>query len=74
MPYMTRFISFTKSNAMVLFSERSKVDSSSDMKKRKRIEKKEDSCEMSDFVSIQSLSNSEKTILVCHSVRKHFMT
>ena len=58
---------------MILFFEHLKVVSSSDMKKRKKIEKKKDFCEMSDFVSIQSLSNSEKTILVHCSVRKHFI-
>ena len=70
---MIRFVLFTKLNVMILLSEHSKVVSSSDMKKRKRIEKREDSCEISDFVNIQLLSNSEKTILVCCSVRKHFM-
>ena len=34
---MIRFVSFTKSNAMVSPSGRTKVASSSDMKKRKRI-------------------------------------
>ena len=71
---MIRFMLFTKLNVMILLSEQSKVASSFNMKKRKRIKKREDSYEMSDFMSIQSLSNSEKTILVYHSVRKHFMT
>ena len=71
---MIRFVSFTKSNIIISFSEHLKVISSSDMKKRKRIEKREDFCEMFDFVNIQLLLNSEKTILVYYSVRKHFMT
>jgi len=52
MSYIIKFILFTKLNAMILFSEHSKVVSSSDMKKRKKIEKKENSCKISDFMSI----------------------
>jgi len=49
---MIRFILFTKLNIIILLFEHSKVVSSSDMKKRKRIEKREDFCEMSNFVNI----------------------
>ena len=65
---------FTKLNVIILFSKHSKVTSSSDMKKRKKIEKREDFCEMSDFINIYAFLNSKKTIFVCCSVRKHFIT
>ncbi len=74
MSYIIKFVLFTKLNIMILLSEHSKIDSSSDMKKKKRIEKSRDFCDIFDFVNIQSLSNSEKTIFVCHFVKKHFIT
>ena len=49
---MIRFVLFTKLNVIILFSKQSKVVSSFNMKKRKRIEEREDSCEMSNFMNI----------------------
>lgn len=72
--HVIRFVSSTKSNVIVQFSERSNVVSNSDMKNRKRIEKREELCENPALMSIQSLSNSENAIFVCLSVRKHLIT
>ncbi len=72
--YVTKFVSFTNSNVMILFFDCSNVVSSSDMKNRKRIEKSEDSCEISEFVWIQSLLKLKKTIFVQHSFKKQFIT
>lgn len=72
--YVIRFVSSTKSNIIVQFSKHSNVVSNSDMKNRKRIEKRKELCENPVLVSIQSLLNSENAIFVCLSVRKHLIT
>lgn len=69
--HVIRFVSFTKSNIIVLLSECSNIISNSDIKNKKRIEEREELCEISALVSIHSLSNSEKIIFVHHSVKKH---
>jgi len=44
------------------------------MKNRKRIGERGEPCGIPDLVGIQLLSNPEKAILVCRSVKKHWMT